>query len=203
VKTLADVRPNTWVRYEGKRDKDGVLIASKIKFVNPRRKSKKNSDIGALTKEFDPPDLGAHKDGGIKFTKHGSWRTIPADPDLQGRVQRVGMRVVPEFQRQMADGDPDKISFSFWVVDDKDLRVVFCSSRGGLIVISRQTLDRFQNDDQLAAVLADGVAYEIQRQGAARLIADRAMLGADTASLCDFSSLSGYRAPPGRERCPA
>jgi predicted Zn-dependent protease len=121
------------------------------------------------------------------MTKRGPWHTIPADPNLQARVQRVGMRVLPEFERQMADDDPDKIAFSFWAVDDQELRVVFCSSHAGLIVISRQTLDRLQTDDQLAAVLADGVAYEIQRQGAVRLIAERAMLGADTASVAIFA----------------
>lgn len=191
-KSLADVRPNTWVRYEGKRDNDGVLIASKIKFLNPRRKPAKKHDGGdELKREFEAPDLNAHKDGGIKFTRRGDWHTIPADPELQARIQRVGMRVVPEFQKRMAEDDPDKIAFSFWAVDDGNLRGEFCSSHGGLIVISRQTMERLQNDDQLAAVLADGVAYEIQREGAARLITDRRMLGADTASLAIFALSPG------------
>ncbi len=71
VKTLPDVGPNTWVRYGGKRDKDGVLIASKIKFLNPRKKPMKNPDRGVFNGQFEPPDLGAHKDGGIKMAKLG------------------------------------------------------------------------------------------------------------------------------------
>jgi hypothetical protein len=46
-----------------------------------------------------------------------------------------------------------------------------------------QVVARFKNDDQLAAVLADGVAFNLQRQAARIVEANRVLLGAEAASL--------------------
>jgi hypothetical protein len=40
--------------------------------------------------------------------------------------------------------------------------------------VSKQTVERLGNDDRLAAVLADGVAYNLQRQAAKQVRMNRA-----------------------------
>ncbi|KAA6460144.1 hypothetical protein DYQ86_13925 [Acidobacteria bacterium AB60] len=188
INTIADVGVNTWLQYEGKRDRQGVLVATKAKFMRVASKPAKVLK-GPLEYEMElqPPDFLSHKQGRVKMAAIGGWHSIPADKELQARVQRVGMRVVPAFQKQMTEDDPARIHFQFWAVDDEQLHEEFCSLTGGLILVSRQSLERLANDDQLAAVLADGVAFVIQRQGISRLVASRVALGEEAASLALMS----------------
>ena len=96
---------------------------------------------------------------------------LPADQPLQRRVHDVGMALVPVYQKQMADADPSKIHFRFYAVDHKGLRSAGCLT-DGVILVSVQAIERLPNDDYLAALLADGVACQLQRQ-AARAVVDR------------------------------
>jgi hypothetical protein len=213
LNSLADVDTNIWVRYEGKRDKTGVLVASKATFLPAKPAAYKkmlggseNPEAGLLPASqrhakkpepnpyFDPPkpqidpdtgnrvdfektldkDGNLTEDAGIRFGALGGWHTIPADKALQERVRRVGLRVVPEYQKALPADHPSKIHFRFYVIDDDKFRSEICPLTG-LILIPKQALERLQNDDQLAAVLADGVAYNLQRQ-AARISTDNRVL---------------------------
>ena len=189
--SLRDVGTNNWLKYEGKRGKDGVLEASKVQFL-PARKTKfaivpglevntvrlKPADAtgndqtarGAGTISSSADGAALTEDQKVKIGLFGNWKTIPADQDLQQRIHRIGMALVPKYQREMADGDPAKIHFRFYAVDDAKTRSEICLLDGA-VLIPRQVFARLKNDDQLAAVLADGVAYNLQRQ-AARTIAE-------------------------------
>jgi len=173
LKGIADVGANTWVRYTGKRDKSGVLLATKATFVPGKLKATKDDVVGLGREQmrFEAPDLANKRDGRVNLEMFGGWRTVPADRELQERIGRVGMSVVPDYQKAMAEGDPHKIQFRFYGIYDEGLRAEFCSSQSGLILIPRQAVERLKNDSQLAAVLADGVAFTLQHQ-ATRLSAD-------------------------------
>jgi predicted Zn-dependent protease len=95
---------------------------------------------------------------------------------MQQRVHRIGMALVPAYQRAMADDDPSKIHFRFFAVDDK-VRGSVCLLDGAVLV-STEVLRRLQSDDQLAAVLAVGIACNLQRQAARMVSMNRAVLGA-------------------------
>lgn len=173
LKKLDDVGANTWVRYLGRRDSSGMLLVTKATFVPGKLKGAQEDVVGIAGEQtrFQAPDLTNKKDGRVNLEMFGGWRTVPADRELQQRVSRVGMSVVPEYQKALAESDPLKIQFRFYVVDDKRLRSEICSSRSGLILIPKSAVERLKNDGQLAAVLADGVAFTLQHQ-ATRLIAD-------------------------------
>jgi hypothetical protein len=84
---------------------------------------------------------------------------------VQARVRRIGASLIPKYQNALADDDPTKIPFRFYVVVEKDVRTeVGCEE--GLVLIPLEVADRLQKDDQLAAVVADGVAANLQRQKA-------------------------------------
>jgi hypothetical protein len=127
------------------------------------------------------PDDGAalQQDEQLKIGL-GRWHTLPADQPLQQRVHRIGMALVPAYQRAMADDDPSKIHFRFFAVDDNKLRGAICLLDGAILV-SKQTVERLGNDDRLAAVLADGVAYNLQRQAAKQVRMNRAAWGVEIA----------------------
>jgi hypothetical protein len=82
---------------------------------------------------------------------------------LQEKVRRLGMSVIPGYQKQLKDDDPSKIQFRFYVVDEKQIRSELVCKEG-LILVPTQVVERLRNDDQMAALLADGVAFSLQLQ---------------------------------------
>jgi hypothetical protein len=198
--SLSDVSANTWLHFSGKRGKDGILEAAKAQFLPAKpTKFKAVKDLEIATVKTRPagatddamtskatgtlaiPDDGAalQQDEQLKIGL-GRWHTLPADQPLQQRVHRIGMALVPAYQRAMADDDPSKIHFRFFAVDDNKLRGAICLLDGAILV-SKQTVERLGNDDRLAAVLADGVAYNLQRQAAKQVRMNRAAWGVEIA----------------------
>jgi hypothetical protein len=90
------------------------------------------------------------------------------------------MALVPAYQRAMADDDPSKIHFRFFAVDNNKLRGEACLLDGAILV-SKQTIERLGNDDQLAAIVADGIACNLQRQTARRVMTMRKEVALDVA----------------------
>lgn len=179
LKSLAEVTTNLWIEYEGKRDSDGLLLAAKVRFIPAKpAKVKAIKGLEEFDMKFQPPENGAAdgangagpREGHVKI---GAWKgshAIPADSVLQGRVRRIGMSLVPAYQKELPAGDPSKIDFRFYAVKADKIRCVV-NSYEGLVLISTEAVRRLESDDHLAAVLADGVAFQIQRQ-AARIVAE-------------------------------
>lgn len=192
LSSLADISANTWLLFSGKLGKDGVLEAAKVRFMPPKPtkfKAVKDLEVPAVkTRPAGAPDAtttseatgtpaitgdGAslQQDEELKIGL-GRWHTLPADQPLQQRVHRIGMALVPAYQRDLADDDSSKIHFRFFAVDNNKLRNAACLLDGAILV-SKQTIERLSSDDQLAAVVADGIACNLQRQAARRLVAMR------------------------------
>lgn len=186
LKNLADVKPNTWVRYEGRRDPDGTLVAAKAEFspakplkvrivsgtveynIAFRPKGSKTNDLTALSLGGDRVYGGAVRIGLY-------WHKISEDRQLQERVNRVGMGLIPAYQKQMADDDPAKIPFRFYAMDGRRIHDV-TGTPVGLVLVPQQMVARLKTDDQLAAILADAVAFDMEQQGA-RLAKTNAAIG--------------------------
>lgn len=196
LKSLADVTANDWLRFDGKRDDKGVLDASRAVFA-PGKPTKfkvaqglevanvhvkpadDKADIAANAPDaFAPGEDGTAltEDKKVKIGPFSHWHTLPADQPLQQRVHRVGMTLIPAYQQQLADDDPSKIHFRFYAADYSRTRSEICLL-DGIIIVPMQAVERLQNDDQLAAVLADGVAYNLQRQAARAVVNLRKQLG--------------------------
>jgi hypothetical protein len=197
LNSLDEVAANTWVSFSGKRGQDGILVAAKAHFIaaKPTKfKAAKNLEIrtvktrpagtndNSLTSEgTGTPALAAdgaslQQDEELKVGL-GRWHTLPADQPLQQRVHRIGMALVPVYQREMADDDPSKIHFRFFAIDDNKLRGNV-TLLDGAVLVSKQSIERLSSDDQLAAVIADGVAYSLQRQAAEHVKMNRVAWGA-------------------------
>ncbi len=88
---------------------------------------------------------------------------VHADAAMQARVDALGARLVPAYQRAMPDSEPTKIHFRFQVVDQPRLHDALTLSNG-IILVPYQVIDRLENDDQLATVLADNIATALEKQ---------------------------------------
>jgi hypothetical protein len=202
VTSLDQVAPNDWVSFSGKRGQDGIIDAAKARLLpaKPTKfKAAKNLEIrsvktrpagstgNALVSEGKgtptAPTDGAslEQDEQLKIGL-GRWHTLPADQPLQQRVHRIGMALVPAYQREMADDDPSKIHFRFFAIDDNKLHGNV-NLLDGAVLVSKQTVERLTSDDQLAAVIADGVAYSLQRQAAQEVKMNRIAWGAEIAQM--------------------
>lgn len=162
---LSDVKAGNWIIYEGTRRADGVVTAASAKLSrdavtvseeNLRRK-----------KEFNPATVsGSQKQGVFSRSIKGiDPKRIPAyrNPAMQDRVQAIGEKLIPAYQRALPDGDPAKIHFRFQVVDSKFLDNAL-TLPNGIVLVPRLVVERMQNDAQLAAVLADNIACALEKQ---------------------------------------
>jgi len=200
LNSLDDVSENTWLQFSGRRGKDGVLEATKVQFF-PAKPTKFKAVKGLEIATVKTRPAGA-KDGsttseaagtpaaltdGVALRQDeqvkiglGRWHTLPADQPLQERLHRIGMALVPAYQKALADDDPSKIHFRFFAVDNSKERGAICLLDGAVLV-STQAIERLSIDDELAAVVADGVACNLQRQAARTVAAVRTELGIDLA----------------------
>jgi hypothetical protein len=200
LSSLDDVSENTWLQFSGRRGKDGILEASKAQFF-PAKPTKFKAVKGLEIATVKARSAGA-KDGtatseaagtpatltdGVALQQDeqvkiglGRWHTVPADQPLQERLHRIGMALVPAYQRALPDDDPSKIHFRFFAVDNSKERGAVCLLDGAVLV-SKQTIERLSNNDELAAVVADGVACNLQRQAARTVVVMRTELGVDLA----------------------
>lgn len=175
VNAITDVSAGTWVRYEGKRSSSGEVIATSAKFFKPKlRKSKRDPASVAQVTDIRPGSL-IDFDGSLhlKDEKHRlqdaggqcGWYPVPDAPSVQENIRRIGMSLVPQYQRDLQVDSPEKIPFRFYVVEEKVIRAdMMCAE--GLVLIPTAVINRLKNRDQLAAIVADGVAANLQRQQA-------------------------------------
>jgi hypothetical protein len=170
LKTLADVGPDTWIKYEGTRDKAGLLVAAQAAFVPSRlrhaRPVPRAVSVPGKDSLIDADGNFLSLRTKVRMSDAGGncgWHRFPADSMLQARVSRVGQSVIPAYQKQLGTDSPSKIYFRFYAVDETRIRSELACNPG-LILAPRQVVERLTSDDQLAALLADGVAYNLQLQ---------------------------------------
>lgn len=196
LNSLADVGTNIWVHYEGERDTSGALLVSKATFL-PAKPTKFIAvsvlEVNEVQVEFPHPANGQHKEK-LRYSQSESRFRVIDDPALQEHIQRIGMSVVPAYQKALPDNHPSKIQFKFYAVDSESLRGETCT-RDGMILLPKLAIDRLKSDDRLAAVLADGVAFDLQRQAVRLTNANRALLGAEAAGDVAGALVPGLNIP--------
>jgi hypothetical protein len=176
LKSIADVKANDWVRYDGKRSGAGELVAIRAEFVPGIEGTKTPEKIAKDAALSDTIPAGAQLiDANGSFVGPHTkvrlgdsagpcgWHRLATDLSMQERVWRIGMRLVPAFQRQMPTDAKARIHFRFFAVNEPHIRMGF-SCAPGLILIPQQVIVRLKSDDQLAAILADRVAATLMAQ---------------------------------------
>jgi hypothetical protein len=136
--SLADVKAGGWIDYQGTRNPDGSVTATRA----------------TLMPAFDSPT------GGNVDTKRFPPYT---DPAMQARIDAIGAKLLPAWERDLPDASSIKFHFHFTVVESNtwwDINAL----PSGTILVPHEIVERMQNDSQLAAILADGIASVFERQ---------------------------------------
>ena len=170
---------NLWLIYTGKLGADGLVVANQATLKPFVFGFRSKDALRAEGDKFLAPDYAANRAGKVNLG-FGIGGSIPADQKLQQRLQTIGERLIPECQRSMADSDLQKIHFHFYAFDNKKFRIPVASQDGNVFV-TVQTVERMQNDDELAAVLADAIAQALEWQPIQKILQQRsdasAMMG--------------------------
>ena len=159
LESLDQVRPNTFMTYEGHRQPDGSIDAMRIVFV----RNELERGEAKLWKELEPrvkePNYRQGKPGEIKIRGVGKFKLVPNE-EVQKYVQSVGEGVIPRFQKDLPAEDPNKIHFRFYVVDVKQPNAFALAN--GVVVVHSAMFDVLENEAQLAAVLGHEVTHSFE-----------------------------------------
>jgi hypothetical protein len=164
LRAFADLKPGDWIEYKGRLGGDGEVRAEEAR-LSPNIVSKAEvyarSDLVHIAAIADPlqPDKIV-----LKYVSLDSPEpSFYSDPAMQARVDGILKTLVPSFQRTLADDDPRKINFRVELTADKKWNRV-TPLPSGVILIPHQVVERLNNDSQLAAVLADAVAFTMENE---------------------------------------
>jgi len=97
--------------------------------------------------------------GELKINRVGKFKTVP-DQSVQEYVTRIGQQLIPSYQRELAETDPAKIPFRFFVVQNKEPNAFALAN--GVVVIHSGLFDVLENEAQFAAIVGHEIAHAVQ-----------------------------------------
>jgi hypothetical protein len=153
------IRSNTFVAYEGTRQKDGSILAKKVEFTENELNTGEARLWKMLTPKVKAANYVSSRPGELQIQRVGKFKLTPNE-EVQKYVQELGMSLVPKWQRELMPGDPQKIPFRFFVVDQKVPNAFALAN--GTVVLHSGMLMMLENEAQLAAVLGHEIAHAIQ-----------------------------------------
>ena len=164
LRALTDLKPGDWIEYRGRLGGDGVVRAEEVR-VSPNIVSKAEvyarSDLVHVTAIADPlqPDKIV-----LKYVSLDAPAPLfYSDPAMQARADGILKTLIPSFQSNLPEDDPRKIKFRVQLTADKKWNRV-TPLPSGVILIPYQVVVRLNNDSQLAAVLADAIAFTMENE---------------------------------------
>jgi hypothetical protein len=185
----SDLRTNVWIEYQGTQRPDGTVALSSAEFfdnaVDP-------GEAKLLARKDTTSGVGSHlqKQPAGELFSIGEGKSVPAYHDAaeQARIERIGMNLVPEYQKSLPASDPTKINFRFQLVDGKH-RVDAMTLASGTILVPREIVERLPDDSQLAALLADHIAGAIEKEAYRQRAIRRKVTGLEIAGAAANAAL--------------
>ncbi len=160
LQSLEEIHPNMLLTYEGTRQADGSLLAARLEFARNELEPGEVKMWKALTPYGKNPDFAKFKAGDMTINGVGKFKVVPC-AEAQLYIQELGRSLVPLYQQGMADSDPTKIPFKFFLVENKDPNAFALAN--GTVVVNSGLFDVLENEAQLASVLSHEIAHATQR----------------------------------------
>ncbi len=106
---------NTWALYHAKHRLDGTLTANQIRLWPNQASTDWKQFLAMYVAKIKQPDYSKSISGSIQYAYGGPIQIVP-NQNLQESISRLGMMLVPKYQKEMPSSDPTKINFHFYVV---------------------------------------------------------------------------------------
>jgi len=144
--------PGLSIRYEGRRERDGSIAASKLEiFSNEAGRAELR-----MWREIKPK---LNSNGEISI-RNAHYKLVP-DAEAQSYVQRIGAKLVPAFFRQdISVGAARQIPFQFYLIENPDFNAH--AFPNGTVLVNSGVFRVLANEAQLAAVLGHEIAHATQ-----------------------------------------
>jgi Peptidase family M48 len=162
--TLDALNLDTFVRYEGTRNVDGKIDAAKIEFEHAELEPGEARLWKRLEPEVRPPDYSNLEPGEFKtrgcFYQWCTQQIVPSK-EAQDYIEKIGQSLIPPHQKELAEDDPLKIPFRFYLVKAKSFNAV--AYPNGVVLVHSAVFDILQNEAQLAFVLAHEISHAVEK----------------------------------------
>jgi len=152
----ADIDLDTFAHYVGVRQTDHSILVKTIEFLQDRAAAE--SDWSLLAAKVVYPE--ANSDSGTLTVDEKQYEIFPS-PEAEGYLNKLGASLVPAHQRELPDKSPGKVLFRFYLVNTDSVDVD--TYPNGVVVVSVHLFDVFENEAQLAFVLAHEMARAAEK----------------------------------------
>ncbi|WP_340200857.1 M48 family metalloprotease [Ascidiimonas sp. W6] len=168
----------SFLKVEATKGENGIYQAIKIEVCKNNYTKNDQQLMAVVAKSFDASNLnkisiipgniyapanGLHK-GNIKVGNI-DYKLLD-DIKLQGYINLVGNRVLPEYAKEESYGEKHNIYFRFYVIDNEVPNAM--AFPNGMIFINTGLLKIMENEAQLATVLGHEIAHITHEHGAKR-----------------------------------
>jgi hypothetical protein len=159
VTSLDGLNLDTFVHYEGIRQKDGTILASKIEFRHAELEEGEAKLWKQLSPKVKDADYMSFKAGQLKVANQ-KYKLVPSK-GAQEYISKLGESLVPAHQKELAAGDPLKIPFQFYLVEDKSFNAF--AYPNGVVIVHSGVFDVCENEAQLAFILSHEITHSIEK----------------------------------------
>ena len=151
---LIDIPLGSVMELKGTRREDGFIYITQGQ-VKPNLITTEEKNLIALVQKglvLPPPDKpGAGVQIGSQSFK------VVENLELNTYVTKVGYKVIPRYLKNLQDGDPNKLLFRFYILEDDSPNAVALPD--GSVFIHTGMLRRLDNEAQLAIILGHEIAH--------------------------------------------
>ena len=149
----------TFMHYEGTRQADGSVLASKTEFQHAEFESGEARLWKSLTPKIKEPNYSAFRSGDLRIAQT-KYKLIPSR-EAQEYISKVGESLIPDREKELPDGSPLKIPFKFYLVEDKTFNA--SAYPNGVVIVHSGVFDMLENEAQLAFVLSHEISHSIEK----------------------------------------
>jgi hypothetical protein len=149
--------PGLAIAYEGRRERDGSITATRFE-INTARRSEQKLFEGVAAK--------LNSNGEISI--HGSKYKLAPDAEAQSYVQRIGAKLIPGFyQQDLSGGAAHRLTFQFYLIDNPDFNAH--AFPNGTVLVNSGVFHVLSTEAQFAAVLGHEIAHATQQHAAGEM----------------------------------
>jgi len=154
-----DITLYTFIQYQGSRQADGSVLASKAEFQHAEFESGEARLWKSLTPKIKEPNYSSFRSGELRVAQT-KYKLVPSK-EAQEYISKVGESLIPEREKDLPDGNPLKIPFKFYLVDDKTFNA--SAYPNGVVIVHSGVFDMLENEAQLAFVLSHEISHSIEK----------------------------------------
>jgi hypothetical protein len=159
LSATSDITLDTFLQYEGARQLDGSILASKAEFQHAEFERGEAKLWKSLTPKIKKPTYTTFRSGELRVAQ-AKYKLFPSQ-DAQEYISKIGESLIPQHEKDLPEGNPLKIPFKFYIVEDKTFNA--SAYPNGVVVVHSGVFDVLENEAQLAFVLSHEISHAIEK----------------------------------------